>query len=452
MIASKEIKCLENSRVELSVKVGKEFVKKEYDELLGKYSKTAYIKGFRQGKVPVSVLERKYGDSLVKEAGFNVIEKGLEEALLDVDKRPLPYFTPELKNEETLDIALDKDIEFTVEYDTFPETELGTYKGLEIEVPEVIIADSDVDREIKKYQDQNAIVTEKKAGGKVMKDNVISIDYVEVDENDKEIEKTKREDFTFTVGTGYNFYKLDDDVLGFKKDEERIIEKEYAPDFEFKDLAGRKIRIKVKVTSIKTKKLPEVNDELAQDINEKFKTVDDLIADIKKRLNGVTDMKKDEEKKKLLMAQIIETTKVDPPRSMIDNQLDTMWTNFVYRFGGDEKKVEELVIAEGKTKDDLRKEWEPEALRAVKTQLIISKISKEEKIDTTAEELDKEMEDQALRSGMPLDEFKAYISENNMNEYIKIGLLEKKTYDFLLANAVVKKGAEIKYLDYLHKK
>ena len=72
MVASKEIKCLEKSRVELSVKVDKEFVKKEYDELLAKYSKTAHIKGFRPGKVPASVLERKFGDSLVNEAGFKI--------------------------------------------------------------------------------------------------------------------------------------------------------------------------------------------------------------------------------------------------------------------------------------------------------------------------------------------------------------------------------------------
>ena len=434
MVASKEIKCLEKSRVELSVKVDKEFVKKEYDELLAKYSKTAHIKGFRPGKVPASVLERKFGDSLVNEAGFNVIEKSLQEALLDVEKKPLPYVTPALKDEENLKLALDKDIEYTVEYDTFPEVELGEYKGVEIEVPNVVIKDSDVERELK-----------------VAKDNVITINYVEVDADDKEVTGTKRDDFTFTVGTGYNYYKLDDDVIGMKKEEEKIIEKEYAPDFEYKDLAGRKVRIKVKVTSIKKKELPEITDELAQDINEKFKTKEDLIEDVKKRLDGVTDMKLTDDKKRAIMEKIIESTKVDPPQAMIDNQINTMWTNFIYRFGGDEKQVEKMLAMEGKSKDDLAKEWEGEALRAVKSQIIIAQISKAEKIEATEEDIEEEIKTEAGRSGMKVEEFKEYVKENNMNEYFKIGIIDRKTYDFLIKNAKIKKGAEIKYLDFLHK-
>lgn len=450
VIASKEIKCLENSRVELTVKVDKEVVKKEYGELLAKYSKTARMKGFRQGKVPAAILERKYGKSLVNEAGFSVIEKGLEEALQDAEKKPLPYFTPVLKNEENLKIDLESDLEFTVEYDTYPEVELGQYKGLEIEVPEVVINDDDVKRELEKYREQNAVVSEKK-DGVVEKDNVVTINYVEVDENDKEKSGTSREDFTFTVGTGYNFYKIDDEVLGFKKDEERIIEKEYAPDFEYKDLAGKKIRIKLKVTNIKTKQLPEMNDELAQDINEKFKTVADLVEDINKRLKGVTEMKLEDEKRTLLLKQIVANAKIDPAESMVDKQLDTMWANFIYRFGGNENNVESLLRAEGKTAEELKKGWRPGAVYSVKEQLAVAKIGETEKIEVSSEEVDKEIDAKAAESGMPVQDFKNYITENNMYDYIKSDLLNKKTYAMLLENAVVKKGEEVRYLDYLHK-
>ena len=449
MVANKEIKCLDKSRVELSVKVGREEMKKEYDALIAKYSKTAQVKGFRQGKVPAAVLERKYGDSLINEAGFNVIEKSLQEALLDVDKKPLPYVTPALKNEESLKLALDSDIEYTVEYDTFPDVELGEYKGVEIEVPNVVIKEADINRELDKYREQNAVVTEKR-GGKVAKGNVITINYVELDDAEKEIEKTKRDDFTFTVGTGYNYYKIDEDVIGLKKDEEKIIEKEFAPDFEYKELAGRKVRLKVTVKTIKKRELPEITDELAQDISEKYKTKEDLIEDVKKRLNGVTDMKLLDDKKRAAMAKIIESTKVDPPQAMIDNQLNTMWTNFIYRFGGDEKQVEKMLAAEGKTREDLVKDWEGEALRAVKSQIIIGEISKKEKIEASDADVDEEMKLEADRAGMKIEEFKQYVKENNMNEYFKIGVLDRKTYDFILSNAKVKKGADVKYLDFLH--
>ena len=443
-----EIKKLENSSVELTLTIKAADIEAAYKKTIADYSKKIVMKGFRQGKVPAAVLERKYGDSLINEAGFNVIEKSLQEALLDVDKKPLPYVTPALKNEESLKLALDSDIEYTVEYDTFPDVELGEYKGVEIEVPNVVIKETDVNRELDKYREQNAIVTEKR-GGKVAKGNVITINYVELDDAEKEIEKTKRDDFTFTVGTGYNYYKIDEDVIGLKKDEEKIIEKEFAPDFEYKDLAGRKVRLKVTVKTIKKRELPEITDELAQDISEKYKTKEDLIEDVKKRLNGVTDMKLLDDKKRAAMAKIIESTKVDPPQAMIDNQLNTMWTNFIYRFGGDEKQVEKMLAAEGKTREDLVKDWEGEALRAVKSQIIIGEISKKEKIEASDADVDEEMKLEADRAGMKIEEFKQYVKENNMNEYFKIGVLDRKTYDFILSNAKVKKGAEVKYLDFL---
>ena len=151
------------------------------------------------------------------------------------------------------------------------------------------------------------------------------------------------------------------------------------------------------------------------------------------------------------MEKIIETTKVDPPQSMIDNQINTMWTNFIYRFGGDEKQVEKMLAMEGKTKDDLAKDWEGEALRAVKSQIIIAQISKAEKIEASDDDIEEEIKTEAGRSGMKVEDFKEYVKENNMNEYFKIGIIDRKTYDFLIANAKIKKGADIKYLDFLHK-
>ena len=365
MVTNKEIKTLENSVVELSVTIEKDAVKKEYDELLKKYSKTAHIKGFRKGKVPKAVLERKYGEGLVTESGFNLIEKSLDEVLKDVDKKPLPYSQPSLKDEEDLKISLDNDLVFTVSYETYPEVKLGEYKGFEIEIPEVKLAAEDEKRELKKYQDQNALVTEKK-GGKVAKDNVITINYSELDDEENVVDNTVREDFTFTVGTGYNYYKLDDDVIGMKKDEEKVIEKEYPEDFEYPELAGKKVKLKVTVTSVKSKKLPEIDDELAQDISEKYKTLDDLKKDIKERQQGMIDNKLKAVKQEKILEKIIENSEVNPPASMINAELDNQWNNFLYQFGGDENKVLEILKMQNKSKEDMLTEWRPYSEKTVK--------------------------------------------------------------------------------------
>jgi len=448
VVKNKELKALENSTIELSVTIEKDSLKKEYDDLLKQYAKSAQMKGFRKGKVPTAILERKFSDSIKSEAGFNLIEKSLEEILKDVEKKPLPYYTPKLKNEENFSVDMDKDLEFTVTYETYPDITLGQYKGIEIEVPEVELTNEDEERELKRYQEQNAIVSEEK-DGTVKKDNVVTINYSEINENGEIVENTKREDFTFTVGTGYNYYKIDDDIIDLKTNEEKVIEKKYADDFEYKDLAGKNIKIKVKVTSIKSKQLPKIDDELAQDINEKYKTLDDLKKDIKERQNGMIETKLKNLKQQRILDKIIEASKLDVPLSMLENELEHSWNNFLYQFGGSEQKVLQLLEMQKKTKNDLLEEWKPAAIKSVKSQLIINKIVNEEKIEVSDEETAEEIKKQSLQSGMSEDDFKKYVEENNMTEYVKHSMRERKGYDMLIENGVIKKGEKINFLAFI---
>lgn len=448
MVKNKEIKTLENSVVELSVTIEKDSLKKEYDELLKKYAKTAHIKGFRKGKVPPAILERKYSDSIRMESGYNLIEKCLEEVLKDAEKKPLPYYTPKLVDEESFEVDLEKDLDFKVTYETYPEITLGQYKEIEVELPEVKLTKEDEERELKKYQEQNAVVTEKQEGT-VEKDNVVTVNYCEVDGDGNEIPGTSREDFTFTVGTGYNYYKFDDDIEGMAKDEEKIIEKEFDEKFEYPELAGKKARIKVKVTAIKSKQLPAIDDELAQDISEKFKTLADLKKDIKERQSGMIDSKRKALKQQRILDKIIEASSIDVPSSMVDQELQQSWQNFLYQFGGNEDKVLGLLAMQNKSKSDLFEEWKPSALKSVKGQLIISKIIDEEKFEVTEEEIGEEIKKQAPQSGMQEEEFVKYINDNNMRGYIRHSLTEKKAYELLEQSSVEKKGKSVKFLEFI---
>ncbi|MCL2793403.1 MAG: trigger factor [Spirochaetaceae bacterium] len=448
MVKNKELKTLENSTIELSVTIERDSVKKEYDELLKKYSQSAQIKGFRKGKVPPAIIERKFSDSIRAEAGYSLMEKSLEEILKDLEKKPLPYYIPKLQNEENFTVDLDKDLVYVVTYETYPDITLGQYKGIEIEIPEVELTQADEERELKRYQDQNAIVTEEK-DGIVKKDNVVTISYVEVDENGKAIDGTSREDFTFTVGTGYNYYKLDDDVIGLKTNEEKIIEKTYAKDFEYKDLAGKSVKVKVKVTNIKSRQLPEINDDLAQDINEKYKTLDDLKKDINEKQNGMIEMKLTAIKQQRILSKIVDTSTLEVPPSMLENELDQSWNNFLYQFGGNEEKALQLLAMQNKTKKDLWEDWKPSAANSVKGRLIINKIIGEEKIEVSDEETAAEMKKQALQAGMLEEEFKKHIEENNMAEYLRHAVRERKAQNFLVENGVIKKGEKISFLTLL---
>jgi trigger factor len=448
VIKNKEIKTLENSVVELSVTIEKESIKKEYDELLGKYAKTAQVKGFRKGKVPAAILERKYSDSLKMESGYNLVEKSLEDVLKDVEKKPLPYYTPRLVDEDSFTVDLDKDLVFKVTYETYPEITLGEYKGVEIEIPKVKISKEDEKRELERYQEQNAVVTEKKEGA-VEKNDVATINYCEIDENGDPVAETSREDFTFTVGTGYNYYKIDDDVTGMKAGEEKTVEKTFADDFEYRELAGKKVKVKIKVTGIKSKQLPAIDDELAQDISEKYKTLDDLKKDIKEKQNAMIDSKLKALKQQKIIDKIVESSTIEVPSTLVEQELENSWQNFLYQFGGDDAKVLQILKMQNKTKEDLLEEWRPSALKSVKGQLIVGKIMEKEKLEASDEEIEEELKKQAARSGMGEEEFKKYVEDNNMSDYLKHSLIERKTYDMLVESSVIKTGETVKFLDFI---
>ena len=153
---------------------------------------------------------------------------------------------------------------------------LPEYKGLEIEYPARKITDEDVNAEIERLREQNAMVITK--NGAIAEGDIVTIDYAELDENGNEMAANKRDDFTFTVGSSYNFYKLDKDLVGMKKGDQSVIEKTYGDDSGMgTDYLGKTVRINVKIKEVKVKEIPELDDDFAQDVKDEYKTVADLL-------------------------------------------------------------------------------------------------------------------------------------------------------------------------------
>lgn len=446
MVSDKQVEKLENSSVRLTVTVPKEEVKREYDELVGSYAKNVQIKGFRKGKVPRNVLERKFGDSFKVETAQKVIDSALQEVFQDIDEKPLPYAQPELEGE--LDLQPEEPLTFSVKYDVFPEVEVGETTGLTIEEPQVSIKKEDEERELKQLQEQNSVVMEKDEGA-VENGNIVTIDYAELDEAGNEVEETKREDFVFTVGSGYNLYKIDDEVVGLKTGEEKVIEKEYPEDFEYEELRGQKKKLKVAVKVIKERQLPEIDDELAQDISEKYESLDDLKKDIRERLQKSADQRIREQKVNNLMEKIEENSKVEVPESMVYAELAGMWQNFVQQYGGSEEQVLQLLQIQGKSKADILAEWREGAEKQLRRRLIVQKLIDEAGIEIPDEEAETDLKKRAEESGANAEEALEYYKNNNMMEYIKQDLAERKLFDELFEKNSVKKGKKQGFLDLM---
>jgi len=441
MIIKKELKPRDNSSVELTVTISKDATKKEYNKLVTDYAKKVQLKGFRKGKVPSAVLEKKFGDSIKEEAGMNMIEESLKLALEDIEKKPLPYSIPELQ-EKKEKINFDSDYTYSVVYDIFPEIKIGSYTELETEIPDAKVLKKDEDRELEKLRDQNSVVVEKEAGS-VAKEDIVTINYVELDSDGNEIEGTAREDYVFTVGTGYNIYKLDDDIIGMKKDDEKILDKE---------IDDKKVKVKVKVTTIKEKQLPELDDELAQDISDKYKTMKDLRDDIKKSLREELDNKIKEIKTEKLLSKIAETAEIPLPESMIKAELENSWHNFIAQSQMQEDQLLQILAMQGKNKENMMNEWREGAKKNLRFQLIMNKIIEKEKIDASEKEIDDEIKHQAESSGQKYEDFKDLIKKNSYTDHIAADVKNKKLVDFLLKKNTFTKGNKVSFIDLIQNK
>jgi trigger factor len=444
MVAEKKIKELDKSAVELTVTVDQETVAQEYKKTVNKYAKTIQIKGFRKGKVPSSVLENKYGDALKEETMYTIIETAVDEAIKDIDdkNKPLAYSQPRLTDESELKLDVDSPFSFSVTYDVYPDIPMPEYTGKTIEVPTTEIPKEKVDEELKQLQDQNAMVTEREKA--VENEDIITIDMAELDEDGNEVEGSKREDFTFTVGTGYNFYKIDEEVLGMNKDEEKIIEKTYPEDYEHQEYAGKTIKLRVKIKAVKVKDVPELDDEFAQDISEDYESLDDLVKATKEKLEGQLEEKKRSYKIQKLYDTLLDSLDAPIPESMIAAELENNWRNFVAQSGMGEEQIMQILSYQQKTKADLLEEWKPQADKSILIQMLLGKVVEDQKIEAS---------DEDIEDIMP--QLESITDENQKNYYISMLKDEKKTQkalDFLLENNTFTDSKSVSYDDFMNNK
>ena len=451
MAVTKEITRLEKSNVKLSLTVPRDEVRSCYQKVISEYIKTVQIPGFRKGKVPQAVLERKIGEGLKAQALSVLVDEAVTEVFQDKnlprDEKPLPYSTPQVQDEPKLD--LEQDLTFSVIYDVIPAVNVGQWKGLEVEAPDVSVTDEDLDRELAEIRERNAIVLDRDDDAAAQNDDVVTVNYCEIGENGEIMPGSEREDFVFTLGSGYNIYKFDDEITGMKKGETREFTKTFPADFADTVLVGQTKKLRVSLTALKEKKLPDLDDDLAQDVDEQYQTLDDLKNSIRERLNKNLERRLRELKVSRLLEKIMENTPVIIPESMVRVELDGRMRNLARRFNVSPDGIMEMLSRSGDGLDNIEKEWRPSAEKALHSRLIVETLVEEQKLEVSDEELEKEFETISSESGNTLEEVKKYYQEGNMREFIMEDIKERKLFDLLLAENTVKSGAKEKYLDLM---
>ena len=382
------------------------------------------IPGFRKGKAPQAIVEKYYGKEIFYEDAFNDIaseeyEKAVEENKLEVVSRP---------KIDIVTMEKGQDVVFTAVVSTKPEVELGKYKGIEIEKIEYNVEDSDVESNLKQMQEKNARVTSVETP--VENGNIAVIDF-EGFVDGKAFEGGKGENYSLEIGSGSFIPGFEDQVIGMKIDDEKDVNVKFPEDYFSKDLAGKDATFKVKVHEIKKKDLPELDDEFAKDVSE-FDTLEELKNSIKQRLINENAQKAKYEKEDAVMKVVTSEMKADIPEGMVEVEIDNMVKDMEQRMSYQGLKLEQYLKMLNKTEADFRKEFEPQAIEAIKSRLALEAIIKNEKIEASEREVKDKLEEMAKNYGKTAEELE---KNDNIKEYIKQGIENEKAIEFLVQNA-----------------
>lgn len=436
MIADKQIKETENSSVELSITLTAQSIEDAYKALITKYSKDIVIKGFRKGKAPLNLIEKKYGVMIREEATFGLIEADLKVALDEVEDKykPLAYSQPALKDEEKLvPFKANEDLTFTVTYDVIPQFETPEYTGLELEAPTASVLKADIDAEIEKLRQQNALIVSKDSAA--ADGDIVTIDFAELNSEGK----NDRNDFTVTIGQTPTFFNIEEDLIGMSADEEKTVKKTLAEDFVDADYAGKEVEIKITMKAVKYNDVPELDDDFAQDVSEDYETVSDLKDGIKKQLKEKAESKLNELKYEAVMQALVEKCPIVAPKSMVDAQADQQLNQIAQNNGMDLDTLSKIFGGQGQSLDSLKETWTPMIQKDINRNLIQEKIKDAENFEITEEEVNAELAGLGDLTKITEDQ------QNYYKEIITDNLKFSKVNEFLVKNNKFKNGKKMSY-------
>lgn len=416
-----EVKKVENAKVELICTVDGDKWKDACKKAFKKLSSNIEIKGFRKGQAPESVLKKHISEVQTRAEAAQMLAQetfteGVKENDLEVIDRP------DLK----LDNITEDFCQMTFVCPVEPDVELGDYKNLGYKVDEVSVDESEINSELDRLKAQKAEIVVKEEG--VVEDGDIAVFDFEGLLDGQPFKGGSAENYELTIGSGRFIPGFEDQMKGMKAEEEKDLNVTFPEDYPVADLKAKPVVFKVKLHEIKKKVLAEIDDELIKDLKiENVNTVDEYKNYVKE--NILKTKKADAENKALETAvlKLIDESKIDIPPVMIEQETEAIFEEYTQTLMQNNLTVDQFLESSGKTLQEVKKGFEAQATKRVKTSLCLKKISAIEKLSVSEEEIDKEIENIATQYAMPLDEVKKYVDRRRVQSDLKL----RKALEFI---------------------
>lgn len=419
----------EKSQVVLEFTMEAKEFSKALDRAFEKNQKHFKVPGFRNGKVPRNVVEKVYGEGVLYES---IIEDTVDEEYLKaVKENNLEIVArPELDIKQ---IGSGKDFVYTITTYVKPEINVKQYKGLEIKKVEAKVAAADVNAEIEKVREKNAVVEE--ITNRALKSGDISNIDFEGFCDGVAFEGGKAEKFDLTIGSNQFIPGFEEQLIGMKIGEEREINVKFPEEYHSKDLAGKDSMFKVKLNSIKEKKLAKIDDEFAKDVSE-FQTLDEYKKDLKAKLLEAKKKQAEAEKETEVITKLVENVEGDIPDGMVETEIDNMLEQFNQNLAYQGLDIEKYYEYMGSSKEKFRETLKPNALRDVKLKLALEFVKKAENVTVEEKDIDDKIIELSKQYGDGSAEH--LLKNENARAYMREQISQEKTLKIITESCIEK--------------
>lgn len=419
----------DTNRGVLTFTISQDAIKPELDRVFNKVKKDINLPGFRKGHLPRAVFNQKFGEEALYQDVLNALlpaayEAAVAEAGLEVVAQP------------KIDVvSMEKGQDWTInaEVVTKPEVKLGDYKNLTVSVEATKeVSDEEVDAKIERERNNLAELVIKEGaaeeGDTVVIDFVGSVDGVEFDGG-------KGENFSLELGSGQFIPGFEAQLVGHAAGEEVNVEVTFPEDYQADDLAGKPALFVTKIHEVKAKEVPALDDELAKDIDEEVETLDELKAKYRKELETAKEIAFDDAVESAALELAVENAEiVELPEEMIHEEVHRAINEFLGGLQQQGISPDMYFQITGTTQDDLHKQYEADAEKRTKTNLVVEAVAKAEGFEATEEEINKEIEDLAATYNMEVEQVRNLLS----SEMLKHDIAVKKAVEVITSTATVK--------------
>lgn len=418
---------LKESQAKLTIKLDKKELEGYMSEAEQLTSRQVSVKGFRKGKAPKNLVRGKVGEEYLRQEALDIaLRRSLQRTL----------FERELDVLKTLELKILKNttdsFSYEVKFQLFPQTELGEYKGIELERRRQKVSDEDVESTLSYIQKSKATYT--KSDSPVQKGDRVEVDFV-VTRDGKTIEGGESKNHPLVVGQGGFLPGFEDALMGMVKGQHKDVLIKVPADYYQKAIAGADLEVKIDIKMIEHMDVPEIDDAFAKSLGN-FSSLSELKKSI---AEGISSEKEEKEKERIrgaLLEKVAEKAKMDVPESMVEEQLDRMVDEFDESLRRQGMEMGLYLAHIKKTKEELRREWRVQAEKQVRLTLTMRAVAKKENIKVDDDEV-KDAVNGTLKNYRTVEEAAREVSLDGLFEKMQGALLRQKVFQFLEENAKI---------------